>query len=101
MNIQANRKLTLLPMNNHALLDHDVARFTAHHWPDLATALFPAIIKADSFCNDYIGACFFSYTDDGEVSCDACKEVTEQVGILLGDEEIIADAVCEIPSIDI
>merc|ERR1712179_175010 len=68
-------------------------KFTAHHWPDLAAALFPAIIKADSFCSDNLGACYYTAKKDGEVSCDACKEVSDQVGGLLGDEEIIVDMV--------
>ena len=67
-------------------------RFTAHHWVDLATVLFPALIDANKFCTDTL-VCSKMLTEDAEVSCDSCLAVTGGVGALLGEEEIIANMV--------
>ena len=70
-----------------------LSRFTAHHWVDLATALFPQFIAGDSLCSDSLGWC--SQQIKEEVSCESCMAVTQQVGEMLGEEEAIAQMVTE------
>eukprot|EP00090_Calanus_glacialis_P019494 TRINITY_DN29945_c0_g1_i1.p1 TRINITY_DN29945_c0_g1~~TRINITY_DN29945_c0_g1_i1.p1 ORF type:complete len:197 (-),score=71.61 TRINITY_DN29945_c0_g1_i1:178-768(-) len=71
-------------------------KFTAHHWVDLATALFPQFIAGDSLCSDSLGWC--SQQIKEEVSCESCMAVTQQVGEMLGEEEAIAQMVAFLQS---
>merc|ERR1712123_107145 len=57
-------------------------KFTAHHWVDLATALFPALIDANKFCTDTL-VCSKMLTKDAEVSCDSCLAVTGEWELFL------------------
>merc|ERR1711892_772690 len=72
-------------------------KFTAHHWVDLATALFPALIDANKFCTDTL-VCSKMLTENAELSCDSCLAVMGGVGALLGEVEIIANMVGYIQS---
>jgi len=72
--------------------DHpNCEKFTAHHWKDLAEALFPIFIHPDYVCTRDLGVCPSSGLR--EVDCDACKMVTEQIGTFLVQEENMVEMV--------
>merc|ERR1719400_2375400 len=56
--------------------DHpNCEKFTAHHFPDLAKALFPYFLSPD-LCSLDLGFCPSSSSQVRQVDCDTCMAVT-------------------------
>ena len=77
----------LIPINNLF-----VFRFTEHHFPDLAQALFPYFLSPE-LCSEQFGYCPNNSTSSRVVDCQTCDDVTKLVGGLFGQEDSIVNII--------
>ena len=65
-----------------------IRRFTSHHYDDLAEDLFSFLIAPNIFCQDIYNCAYSTVADP---PCDACMELTKQIGFRMS--QAIADTV--------